>query len=220
MGETILIPPYIPHVWHFDPNVTDNDGCIANISIFFEDSTLNGLAALLPEMKDRIDRLRSLTEAIAYSGNALKNIVSTIYRMRSKTPLARIPDMLKLVTLISDTKNGYSVGHNNTQTRTEQRLEKIRTFCACNYARDISLDEISQYAGMNKSAFCTFMKHHTGMTFSEFVNKQRLSKAIELIKNTDENIADIAYSVGFTNVTYFNRLFRAIYTCTPKSFRQ
>ena len=87
------------------------------------------------------------------------------------------------------------------------------------YARDISLDEIARYAGMNKSAFCTFMKRHTGRTFSEYMNELRLNRAVERIKNTDESIAEIAFSVGFSNVTYFNRLFRNKYKCTPKTVR-
>ena len=218
-GEVILLPPNIPHVWQFDPSVTDNDGCIANITVFFEDSILIGLSALLPELKNSVDRIRMQTEAISFSGATLENIVSVLHSMRNKTAEARIPDMFRLLIIISDTDSCRPVGRNNTLSRSELRLERIRTFCACNYARDISLDEIARYAGMNKSAFCTFMKRHTGHTFSEYMNELRLNRAVERIKNTDENIAEIAFSVGFSNVTYFNRLFRNKYKCTPKTVR-
>lgn len=218
-GEVILLPPNIPHVWQFDPSVTDNDGCIANITIFFEDSTLDGLATLVPELRNSINKIRTQTEAISYSGTTLENIVSILYAMRDKTAEARIPEMFRLLTVISDTSCSRSVGCNNTLSRIEIRMERIRTFCACNYARDISLDEIARYAGMNKSAFCTFMKRHAGLTFSEYMNELRLNRAVERIKNTDENIAEIAFSVGFSNVTYFNRLFRTRYGCTPKTMR-
>lgn len=218
-GEVILLPPNIPHVWQFDPSVADNDGCIANITIFFEDSTLDGLASLVPELGNSINKIRTQTEAISYSGTTLENIVSILYAMRDKTAEARIPEMFRLLTVISDTSCSRSVGCNNTLSRTERRMERIRTFCACNYARDISLDEIARYAGMNKSAFCTFMKRHAGLTFSEYMNELRLNRAVERIKNTDENIAEIAFSVGFSNVTYFNRLFRTHYGCTPKTMR-
>ena len=218
-GEVILLPPNIPHVWQFDSSVTDNDGCIANITVFFEDNTLNGLSALLPEMKDSIDKIRMQTEAISYSGATLENIVSILYSLRNKTAEARIPYMFRLLRFLSDTSSCLPVGSNNTLTRTEMRMERIRTFCACNYARDINLDEIARYAGMNRSAFCTFMKRYTGHTFSEYMNELRLNLAVERIKNTDESIAEIAFSVGFSNVTYFNRLFRNKYKCTPKTVR-
>lgn len=218
-GEVILLPPNIPHVWQFDPSVTDNDGCIANITIFFEDSTLDGLASLVPELGNSINKIRTQTEAISYSGTTLENIVSTLYAMRDKTAEARIPEMFRLLTVISDTSCSRSVGCNNTLSRTERRMERIRTFCACNFARNISLEEIARYAGMSKSAFCTFMKRHAGFTFSEYMKVLRLNRAVERIKNTDESIAEIAFSVGFSNVTYFNRLFRTRYGCTPKTMR-
>lgn len=218
-GETILIPPGIPHVWYFDSSVTDEDGCIANITVFFENDTLDGIAKLFPEMRESIERILALQEAVSYSGTTLDDIVAILYSMRGKTAEARIPDMLRLLIGISDIECCRRVGRNTTLSRTEQRLERIRTFCACNYAREISLDEIARYAGMNKSAFCTFMKRQTGSTFSRFLNEHRLCVAVERIKNTDESIAQIAFSVGFSNVTYFNRLFRVRYGCTPKCLR-
>ncbi|MBD5357753.1 MAG: AraC family transcriptional regulator [Bacteroides sp.] len=218
-GEVILIPPNIPHVWHFNPEITDKNGCIANITIFFDDNLLESLAVLLPEMKNSIDQIRMLTHAISYSGEILDDITAILHSMRGKTAEARLPYMFRLIMLMSHTKCSNSVGYNNQLTRMEQRLERIRTFCACNYARSISLDEIARYVGMNKSAFCTFMKRQTGKTFSEYMNEHRLKRAVERIKNTDDNIAEIAFSVGFANVTYFNRLFRAKYGCSPTAYR-
>ena len=58
------------------------------------------------------------------------------------------------------------------------------------------------------------------MSFSEFVNHIRLQKAKEMLYNTDKTIAEIAYDTGFTTVTYFNRLFRRTFKCTPKSMRK
>ncbi|MBD5225354.1 MAG: helix-turn-helix transcriptional regulator [Bacteroidales bacterium] len=57
------------------------------------------------------------------------------------------------------------------------------------------------------------------MSFSEFVNNIRLERAIEMLCNTDKNIAEIAYDTGFANVTYFNRIFRRKFKCAPKSIR-
>lgn len=98
-------------------------------------------------------------------------------------------------------------------------MEKVRIYCACNYTRSISLGEIAAHVGMNRSAFCTFMRRQTGMTLSEYINDIRLRKTMELLRFTDENISSIAYEAGFSNVTYFNRLFRARYGCNPKTIR-
>ncbi|MBD5312192.1 MAG: AraC family transcriptional regulator [Bacteroides sp.] len=218
-GEVILIPPDIPHVWKFDPDIVDDEGCIANITIFFESSLPGKLASVIPELEDTLNHIAVRNEARTYSGQIRNEIVSLLYSMRGKTAESRLPDMFRLLMLIARTEDSHGVGRNSLLSMTEQRMERMSTFCACNYARNISLEEIAGYVGMNKSAFCTFMKRHTGKTFSEYINEHRLARAMERLKNTDDNIADIAYTVGFSNVTYFNRLFKAHYGYTPKSTR-
>lgn len=217
-GEVIVIPPHIAHVWRFDPEVTDQDGCIANISVFFEMSTIEGLAALLPELRESVRRLRSLSDAISFTGKTRSELTRILYSMRMVSPETRLPGMIRLLSMLASTE-GRPAGSGIHLSRNEIRLEKIRTFCACNYAREIRLDEISLYVGMNKSAFCSFMKRHTGQTFSEFVNTHRLERAVELLRSSDDTISDIAFAVGFQNVTYFNRLFRARYGLTPRAAR-
>lgn len=218
-GEIILIPPNIPHVWQFDQSYTNTEGNIANISIFFETTTLDNLSVVIPEFACSIYKIKSLTEAVNIKGEAHDEVYKLLMAMRELPDAARTPRMLELLRLIADARNCVSVGSNNTLSRSEQRLEKVRAFCHCNYGREISLDEIAAHVGMNKSAFCTFMRRHAGMSMSEFVNDIRLRRATEMLRHTDKSIAEIAYDTGFANVTYFNRLFRNKYNCTPKSVR-
>lgn len=219
-GEIIFIPPNIPHYWKFDPDITNMDGRIANISIFFDSSLISSMKLLFPEMTDTLTRIELLKEAINYRGKAYRTIQNLIARMRSLTSEKRFPKMMELLIAIADTSGSTHAGENNILSKREKRLEQIRVYCACNYSRQIKLNEISLHVGMNKSAFCTFMRHNTGMTFSEFVNSMRLDKAEEKLFNTDYNIAEIAMACGFRNATYFNRLFRKKYGCTPKEIRE
>ena len=58
------------------------------------------------------------------------------------------------------------------------------------------------------------------MTFTGYVNKLRLTEAARLLsENSGAAILEIAYSVGYANVSYFNKLFKEEYGCTPKVFR-
>lgn len=218
-GEIILIPPNIPHVWQFDPSITDDDGNIANITILFAPSLLDSLSAILPEFTTEIDRIRSLSEVICYTGEPYVRVLSLLLSMRGLTPAARLPKMFELLAAISHTDDCLCAGHDNTMSRAKRRLENIRTFCKCNYARPITLEETATYAGMNKSAFCTFMRRHTGMTWSMYLNGIRLERAMEMLLHTDSNISDIAYGSGFSSVAYFNRLFRRRFGLSPKAAR-
>lgn len=218
-GEIILIPPDIPHVWHFDPVSADSEGYIANICVFFETALIDGLSALLPEISQALLKLKSLTDAVCYGGAPYRKILSLLQSMRNLNPETRLPSMMSLLTAIADTDHCQQIGSKRLLSKTETRMEKVRIYCACNYTRSISLGEIAAHVGMNRSAFCTFMRRQTGMTLSEYINDIRLRKTMELLRFTDENISSIAYEAGFSNVTYFNRLFRARYGCNPKTIR-
>ena len=219
-GEVILIPPYVPHVWRFSENDTDADGNITNVSVFFDSVTLDRLAAAVPEFRAVISRLRELSAAVEYTGVANERISSLLLSMRGLTSVARLPAMIELLSVMACTDGCRYAGRGTALSRTEQRLERVRVYCSCNYSRNITLAEIASYTGMNKSAFCTFMRHHAGRSLSEFINDIRLEKAREMLRTTDIHVADIAYDVGFSNVTYFNRLFRSRYHCTPGSIRK
>ena len=218
-GEIILIPPDIPHVWQFDPSHTDSNGNIANLTVFFETATLDRLTFALPETTGVINKLKSHTEALNLGGETYNKVCDLMMSMRGLTPSARVPKMIEILKTIADADNCISAGRNNTLSRAEQRIECVRVFCNCNYSREISLEEVACHVGMNKSAFCTFMRRHAGKSLSEFVNGIRLERAMEMLRHTDKNISDIAYDTCFANVTYFNRLFRNKYNRTPKSVR-
>lgn len=218
-GEVVLIPPDIPHVWRFNHDDVDVDGNIGNISIFFDSSLIQSLMDLIPEISESFGRIVRLDHAVSYTGDRRRRIQELMRRMQGMVPEQRVPLMIELLVEISDVSGAREAGRKSTLTRAEQRLEAVRVYCACNYSRPIGLDDISRYVGMNKSAFCTFMKHCTGMTYSEYLNDMRLAKAKEMLRHTENGIAEIALDCGFQNVTYFNRLFKRKYACTPKEMR-
>lgn len=218
-GEIILIPPNIPHEWQFDTSHTDVNGNISNIAIFFNTATLDNIETFIPEFAETVRKIKSLTKAVKISGETYYRIFELMMSMRGMTAESRVPKMIEFIQLIAYADTYVTVGRNITMSAIESKLEKVRIFCSCNYARKISLREIASHVGMNKSAFCTFMRRHNGMSLSEYVNEIRLKIAMEKLSHTDSSIAEIAYDTGFANVTYFNRLFRNKYHCTPKSVR-
>lgn len=218
-GEIILIPPNTPHVWRFNADDTDESGNIANISVYFETPTIEALRTAIPELSDPLGRIEQSDHAVSYKNDKLLAIQQLLCSMRGKTPEMRLPLMIELLIEISDMSDGIYAGRKSTLTRAERRMEAVRVYCACNYSRRITLDEMSRHVGMNKSSFCTFMRNNAGTSFSEFLNDMRLERAKVMLCNTDHNIAEIAVDCGFQNITYFNRLFRQKYGVSPKLFR-
>ena len=73
---------------------------------------------------------------------------------------------------------------------------------------------------MPESRFSRFFRRATGNTFTDFVNRMRITKACQLLMETDRYVTTICYEVGFNNVANFNRRFLEIKGMTPTDFRR
>lgn len=63
------------------------------------------------------------------------------------------------------------------------------------------------------------IKNRTGKTYTEHLQKKRLSQAAYLLKNTSLSVEEIALAVGYENKSYFHRIFSAKYGTSPKKYR-
>jgi AraC-like DNA-binding protein len=94
-------------------------------------------------------------------------------------------------------------------------------YIATNYTdTELVLESVVSATGVNRTKVNDLLKSELGMTFTGYVNKLRLTEAARLLsENSGATILEIAYSVGYANVSYFNKLFKEEYGCTPKVFR-
>jgi len=99
--------------------------------------------------------------------------------------------------------------------------EAILRFLATEYATpELNLDTMVKAIGVSRTKINEILKAELGFTFSGYLNKLRLTEAARLLAESNEvSIAEIAYGVGYKNVSYFNKLFKEEYGCTPKVFR-
>lgn len=218
--EIILIPPGIPHIWAFEAQEVEGNCEVSNLSVFFKSSLLENISGIFPEMTESVNRLLSYHDAILFLEDDHDRIEHILLSMRGMTPEVRLPKMIELIIVLSNSIKHRFAGRGKEQSTTEKKFEKIRVFLKCNYNRVITLNEIADYMNMNKSSLCTFMRKHTGMTLTEYLNGIRLSIASEYLLNLDDTISSIAYRVGFSDITYFNRLFRKKYGLSPSQYKK
>lgn len=63
------------------------------------------------------------------------------------------------------------------------------------------------------------IKRKTGQTYTELLQKKRLSQAAYLLRSTSMKVSDVSSAVGYDNCSYFHRLFQKQYSVSPKSYR-
>jgi len=100
-----------------------------------------------------------------------------------------------------------------------QLLEKIHQVIEENLDNsDFNIDTIAANIGLSRSAFFKKLKSLTGLAPVDLVKEIRLNKSIELIKNSDLSISEIAFAVGFKDSSYYSKCFRKKYNQTPREY--
>ncbi len=99
-------------------------------------------------------------------------------------------------------------------------FKNVLDYIEKNYYQDISARELSELCHYNPSYFSRIFKKYTGITFSDYLKKTRISNACRLIKESDSNISDIYDKVGYTNKTNFYKHFKQITNKTPLEYKK
>ena len=100
------------------------------------------------------------------------------------------------------------------------RVEKIIAFIRENYAETFTLKEMADSSGLNPGYLSRAFKEKTGMPVFEYINRIRIQKSCLLLKRSSISILEIAYSVGYNNISFFNRYFRKIMNMSPREYRK
>ena len=87
-------------------------------------------------------------------------------------------------------------------------------------AEKVSVRELASSLGYHEKYLGAKFKKKTGKSPCAYRNERRLSKAEGYLRNTELPIIEIASLVGYDNVSYFNRLFRARNGVTPTEYRK
>lgn len=96
---------------------------------------------------------------------------------------------------------------------------KALDFMRANLHKDISRDETARHAGISPSHFSRLLKERTGRSFTELLRQCRVDLACDLLRSTEQSLAEIADACGFCDQSYFTRVFQDVKGMTPKRFR-
>ncbi|MCM1126876.1 MAG: AraC family transcriptional regulator [Lachnospiraceae bacterium] len=105
----------------------------------------------------------------------------------------------------------------------ESRVKEAILYIEDHYAERITLDDLSASIHISKSECCRCFKRTLQITPIEYLMKYRIFKAANMIQKEDlrsRSISELAFSVGFNNASYFNKVFRQFMNCTPSEYKR
>lgn len=87
------------------------------------------------------------------------------------------------------------------------------------YAEPLTLDQLAAEAGLAPQYFCRVFRQVVGRTPVDYLNYYRIECAAELLCATDDSVTEIALLCGFSDLSYFIRLFRRYKGISPRQFK-
>jgi AraC-like DNA-binding protein len=117
-------------------------------------------------------------------------------------------------------RSSQSTQLKKTDTLRNFYIKEAISFVEQNFQNDITVEEIANFCGLNRSYFGKIFHENVGKSPQEFLISYRMIKAAELLKLTKLSIADIGQAVGYPNQLHFSRAFKKVYGISPKQWRK
>ena len=101
----------------------------------------------------------------------------------------------------------------------DRRIRRVRTVLDEEYRDPPSIERMADAVGLSSSRLAHLFRSEVGMSIQSYIVERRLVMAAMLIVQSDERISQIAYSVGFGDVSNFNHSFKRRFAMSPRQYR-
>lgn len=222
-GELVLVGDWLPHLWRNDV-VAGEEVSVDFIVVKFP-KVFDGVDLFtLHELTHLKSLLMSSDRGILFSNEVRPHVHDLLLQLSTSNSSEKLILFLKILQLLSRDAQSKRLSGPNFSLPKEatggNRLHRVINYISTNYAKNLSLDEISEIAAMTPPAFCRYFKTRTNKTFSLFLNEVRISKACQLLINGEASVKQICYDVGFSSLTNFNRTFKRFKATSPSIYRE
>jgi AraC-like DNA-binding protein len=224
-GEIYVLGANLPHLFRSSPEYFDERSrmTVQELTIFFDPA--GKLSALfdLAEMR----AVKAFFEKWQVGFKIPTEVIGTfreqIDMVQHTRGVYRMSVFLRMLNLLMGVENLQplsAASHTQPMTDPEgMRIASVLNYIMHHYSSALTLEDVAGQAHLTPNAFCRYFKKHTRVTFVAFVNKVRVHQTCKLLINGElNNIADVAYSCGFSSVNNFNLTFKKVMGKTPRDY--
>ena len=138
--------------------------------------------------------------------------------LAKQTPLVdtdMVHSYVKIMTICAQ----YLTLSNAIPSAKQTVAEMAKRFIYDNYKSKITISDICDEIGCSKSTLITSFKKEYGTTVNSYITNVRLREAVNMLGMGDRNIGEIATETGFSDQSYFSKVFSAKYGVPPSEYR-
>lgn len=152
-------------------------------------------------------------------------LLGIMEELRHKQPHYAALAMMKLSSLLiftmrinsEDTSKDVSA---LAMTAKHSKVGEVASYIMAHSAETRSLDDLAKRFYINKCYLSRIFKEVTSFTVSEYININRIQKAQQMLLETDLSITEIAASLGYESITYFEKVFSNFTETSPLKYRK
>jgi len=221
-GHLVLTGPRLPHNW-LSLDTPEGGVALRDLVIQFQHEPLMQSAAHISELNELLPLLERARHGVEFFGMGERS-ERHWHRIKQSHGLRRLTAFFDLMTDLAACTDYRLLSSVQLQIDgSDASIDQIHvlvTRITDHLSETHSAAALAAELGMSESRFSRFFRKATGNTFTDFVNRVRISRACQLLMDTDQQITHICYEVGFNNVANFNRRFLETKGLTPSEFRK
>ena len=99
-------------------------------------------------------------------------------------------------------------------------LQKAIIFCNKNFNQRITVEELSKHCNISHQHLIRLFRKHMHMSPVQYINKNKIFHAIDMLRSTELSVKEIAYELGYEDTSYFIRIFKKEEKMTPTQVRR
>ena len=224
-GETVIVPPQETMIIDFPEATAENPTqCIAlAIDEVYIRETIDYLNNYYNSGEGRQNWQLSFQQYHFENNHEVTELINKLIRIctsqdKSKSIYADLQLKELLIRLLQSQQLGQAVEGSETDSN-GNRLNFVLHYIREHLTEKIAVDALSRKAYLSRNLFFKWFREQFGITPVEYVNKERIKLAKELLAKPQSSIYDVSKLCGFTDVNYFIRVFRKIEGTTPKVYQ-
>jgi AraC-like DNA-binding protein len=216
-SDLVLIGSDIPHL-NFDHGIKTE---YRKVVLHLDKDCVSEQLLKTPELKHLGSLFEKAKYGIAFGGKEKKEIGQRLFNLENLNSFDRYIEILKILSDLSrltETELLHTEPYTHLINQNdENRIRSIYTFIDTHFQEKISLEEIAEAHHFSREGFSRYFKKRTGSTFTDFVNRYRVSQAKLMLEN-NHSISDACFSCGFESLSYFTRVFKKVSGQNPGEF--
>jgi len=211
-GQYFILPPGRPHIYGANKN---RPWTIYWLHFTGEHAAVYSEGQQLPQ-----DILPTHNSRISERQHIFEEIFSTLQHSTDSESLRYASSLLHYYLASMRYLRHYRQTASSDAAVSKDFVGAVLHYMHENMERHLTLDDLARYTGYSLSRFSQLFRQQTGESPIACLNRLKIERACQLLRDTDMRINQICHKVGFDDSYYFSRLFKQLTGCSPRLYRQ